>query len=89
MRAMWVILILALIGLQYKLWLGDGNVKEWMALQQKNQEQDALNEKLRARNLALSADIKELKSGDQALEEKARTDLGMVKSDEIFYRLVE
>lgn len=89
MRSMWVILVLALIGLQYKLWLGDGNVKEWRALEQKNAEQERINEKLRARNLALSSDIEELKSGDQALEEKARADLGMVKSDETFYQLVE
>lgn len=89
MRPMWVILVLALVGLQYKLWLGDGNVKEWRALEQKNAQQEQLNEKLQARNLALSADIQELKSGDQALEEKARVDLGMVKSDETFYQLVE
>lgn len=89
MRPMWVILVLALVGLQYKLWLGDGNVKEWRALEQKNAQQEQLNQKLQARNLALSADIQELKSGDQALEEKARVDLGMVKSDETFYQLVE
>ncbi len=89
MRPMWVILVLALVGLQYKLWLGDGNVKEWRALDQKNAQQDQLNQKLQARNLALSADIEELKLGDQALEEKARDDLGMVKADETFYQLVE
>lgn len=89
MRPMWVLLILALVGLQYKLWLGDGNVKEWRALDQKNAQQDQLNQKLQARNLALSADIEELKLGDQALEEKARDDLGMVKADETFYQLVE
>ena len=89
MRLMWVILIFALIGLQYKLWLGDGNIHEWISLQKKNQEQEQLNDKLRARNIALSADIQELKSGEQALEEKARSDLGLVKADEVFYRLVE
>jgi cell division protein FtsB len=89
MRSMWVILILALLGLQYKLWLGDGNIKEWMALEQKNTQQEAFNEKLTARNQALLAEITELKSGDQALEEKARTDLGMVKPNETFYQLVE
>ena len=89
MRSMWVILILALLGLQYKLWLGDGNIKELMALEQKNTQQEAFNEKLTARNQALLAEITELKSGDQALEEKARTDLGMVKPNETFYQLVE
>ena len=89
MRPMWVILVLALVGLQYKLWLGDGNIKEWRALEQKNVQQERLNQKLQARNWALSADIDELKSGDQALEEKARADLGLVKADETFYHLVE
>lgn len=89
MRSMWVILVLALIGLQYKLWLGDGNIKEWRALEQKNAQQERLNKKLQARNLALNADIDELKSGEQALEEKARADLGLVKADETFYHLVE
>ena len=60
-----------------------------MKLERKNVEQEKLNEKLTARNQALIAEIAELKSGDQALEEKARTDLGMVKADETFYQLVE
>jgi cell division protein FtsB len=89
MRSLWFLLILALLGLQYKLWLGDGNVKELMRLEQKNDVQEALNQKLRIRNQILSAEISELKSGDQALEEKARFDLGMIKPDETFYHLVE
>ena len=89
MRSLWFLLIFALLGLQYKLWLGDGNVKELMRLEQKNDVQEALNQKLRIRNQILSAEISELKSGDQALEEKARIDLGMIKPDETFYHLVE
>jgi cell division protein FtsB len=89
MRSIWVILVLALLGLQYKLWLGDGNIKEWMIIEQKNAQQVQFNQKLSERNQALIAEIAELKSGDQALEEKARTDLGMIKSDESFYQLVE
>ena len=89
MRSIWILFILLLLGLQYKLWLGDGNIKEWLKLERKNVEQEKLNEKLTARNQALIAEIAELKSGDQALEEKARTDLGMVKADETFYQLVE
>lgn len=89
MHSLWFLLIFALLGLQYKLWLGDGNVKELMRLEQKNDVQEALNQKLRIRNQILSAEISELKSGDQALEEKARFDLGMIKPDETFYHLVE
>jgi cell division protein FtsB len=89
MRIIWGLLICAFIGLQYKLWLGDGNFRDWMSLVKKNKQQQQVNDNLRARNNALIADINELKSGDQALEEKARYDLGMVKADETFYRLAE
>lgn len=89
MRTLWIILIFALFGLQYKLWLGDGNVHEWMALAQKNIAQQDINDKLKQRNQVLNAEIAELKSGDQALEEKARHDLGMIKPDETYYNLVD
>ena len=89
MRSLWFFLILALLGLQYKLWLGDGNIKEWRELEQKNEQQQAYNDKLDARNKVLMAEIDELKSGEQALEEKARYDLGMIKPNETFYRLVD
>jgi len=89
MRTLWIILIFVLLGLQYKLWLGDGNVHEWMALAQKNIAQQENNNKLNQRNQILTAEIAELKSGDQALEEKARHDLGMIKPDETYYNLVD
>jgi cell division protein FtsB len=60
-----------------------------MALAQKNIAQQDINAKLKQRNQILNADIAELKSGDQALEEKARHDLGMIKSDETYYNLVD
>ena len=89
MRTIFLILVLTLIGLQYKLWLGDGSVRQWRQLEQKTTAQTAENEQLLARNQALAADIMELKRGDQALEEQARYELGMVKDDEVYYQVVE
>lgn len=89
MRSLWVVLIFALLALQYKFWLGDGNIHQWLQLEQKNSAQEDLNKKLRARNEFLTAEIDDLKSGHQSLEEKARSDLGMVKKNETYYQLVE
>ena len=89
MRSIIIILILALIGLQYKLWLGDGGIFQWVNLEKKLTVQTNENDKLAARNRAIEADIIELQSGDQALEEQARYELGMVKNDEIYYQFVD
>ena len=89
MRSIIIILILALIGLQYKLWLGDGSVSQWINLEKKLAIQEQENEKLAARNRAIEADILELKCGDQALEELARSELGMVKNNEVYYQFVD
>jgi cell division protein FtsB len=89
MKTLWVILIFVLLGLQYKLWLGDGNVYALRDVESKNKEQTDRNQKLQQRNQSLVAEIAELKSGQQALEEKARDDLGMIKPGETYYNLVE
>lgn len=89
MRFIIIFLILTLVGLQYKLWLGDGSVSQWIQLQDKLQAQEEENKKLAARNRAIEADIVELKSGDQALEEQARYELGMVKEGEMYYHFAE
>lgn len=89
MRTIVVFLIIALIGLQYKLWVGDGSVAQWLHLEKKVTGQEDENKQLVARNHALEADIEELKSGDQALEEQARFELGMVKNGETYYQFVE
>ena len=89
MRPVIIILLLALIGLQYKLWLGDGSLLQWIQLEKKLKIQEQENQKLVARNQAIEADIIELKTGEQALEEKARFELGMVKNGEIYYQFVD
>ncbi|CZL24871.1 cell division protein FtsB [Legionella pneumophila] len=89
MRPIFIILIVALVALQHKLWLGDGNIIQWIKLEKKLEAHKSQNDKLAARNKALEADIKELKSGVQALEEQARYELGMIKQNEVYYQFVD
>lgn len=89
MRTIVLILLLILLGLQYKLWLGDGNIFQWIELQKKLITQTEENKKLLTRNQAIEADITELKSGEQALEEQARYKLGMVKEGETYYQFLD
>lgn len=89
MRIVVGLLILALVSLQYKLWLGDGNVFQWRQLEKKLADNEAENKRLVARNRAVEADVLELKSGEQALEEQARHELGMVKEGEVYYHFVK
>ncbi len=89
MRMIVIVLIAALLSLQYKLWMGDGSIFQWFALEKKHIAQEELNQNMSARNRALEADIAELKSGEQSLEEQARYELGMVKEDEQYYQFVE
>ena len=89
MRALILLLLLTLAALQYKLWLGDGSMMQWQQLKQQLAEQEDQNQKLAARNQAIEADIIELKSGEQALEEQARAELGMVKDGEVYYQFAD
>lgn len=82
-------LIVLLLALQAKLWWSDGSWTEAKALQQKVVQQKAENARLQQRNDALSAEVEDLKSGESAIEDRARSELGMVKPGETFYRVVE
>src|SRR3989442_18057 len=88
MRTIGLFLMLVLSGLQYKLWFGGGSIFQWTKLEHKLTLQVEKNNKIAAQNRAIEADITELKSGDQALEEQARYDLGMVKQGEVYYQFV-
>lgn len=89
MRPIFIILIVSLVALQHKLWLGDGNIIQWTNLEKKLAIHGEENNRLAARNRALEADIRELKNGEQALEEQARYELGMIKEDETYYQFVD
>ncbi|MGQ0749672.1 MAG: cell division protein FtsB [Betaproteobacteria bacterium] len=80
----------AIIGLiQYPLWLGKGSWLRVWELDQQIQAQRATNQRLQARNGVLDAEVRDLKQGMEAIEERARSELGMVKHDEIFFQFVE
>ncbi len=91
MRRWWPIalLLLALMGLQAKFWWGDGGLREARALEARVEEQRRENARLQQRNDALSAEVEDLKSGEAAVEDRARSELGMVRPGEVFYRVVE
>jgi cell division protein FtsB len=74
--------------LQYRLWYGDNNMNQYVILQKQIASQQKSNQKLVDRNQVLKEEIIDLKSGTEALEERARNELGMVKKGETFYRVV-
>jgi cell division protein FtsB len=91
-RAFWPVLALLLVllaWLQYRLWFGSGGEREVEALRQQVHQQARDNTGLKQRNEALAAEVEDLKSGEAAVEERARSELGMIKPGETFYRVVE
>jgi cell division protein FtsB len=83
-----LILIALLIGLQVKLWVGDGGMRDLRAIRARVAEQQAQNAKLKQRNDALHADVEDLKHGQDAVEARARSQLGLIKPGEVFYQVV-
>ncbi|SEI48010.1 cell division protein FtsB [Allopseudospirillum japonicum] len=81
------VLVSLLAWLQYSLWLGENGILEYQALQVRLQEQTQENAQLAQRNQRLAAEVGDLKQGLDAIEERARSELGMVKKDEIFLLL--
>ena len=81
-------LLILLVLVQYRLWLGDGSVREVARLQAEISAQEEQNGRLRERNRTLAAEVLDLKKGTTAIEERARTDLGMVGKSETFYQVV-
>jgi len=84
------IFLLVLIGLlQYRLWFGDGNILELHRLSDKIEELRRDGAKRRERNAALEAEVMDLKQGTEAIEERARQDLGMIKEGEVFVQVID
>ena len=82
-------LVIVLVLLQYRLWLGDGGMSEVHRLRADIEVQKDQNRELKERNRTLAAEVQDLKKGTVAIEERARTDLGMVGRGETFYQVVE
>lgn len=89
MRWLLIILAVLLLLLQYRLWVGDGSLAEVWRLHRAVEELRAANAELRDRNEALEAEVKDLKTGTEAIEERARSELGMIRDGEVFYQVVE
>lgn len=87
----WVItsLTVLLVLLQYKLWVGDGGVPEVLKLKQEVSTVESQKLQLEERNQALRAEVSDLKQGLHAIEERARSELGMVAKDETFYQIIQ
>jgi len=88
MKWLTTVLFAALLLLQYRLWLSGDGVHEVWRLRSAVAAQRAENSRLSERNLRLAAEVHDLKQGYAALEERARTDLGMVAANETFYQVV-
>lgn len=89
MRVVTLILAVLLLLLQYPLWLGKGGwLKVWDLNRQVETQQQA-NQQTHARNALLDAEVRDLKQGTEAIEERARSELGMIKRDEVFFQILE
>ncbi|MGZ5583967.1 MAG: cell division protein FtsB [Usitatibacter sp.] len=88
MKFLGYILAALILALQYPLWIGKGSwLKVWELDRQLAQQREG-NARLKARNDALDAEVRDLKQGLEAIEERARLELGMIRKDEIFYQVV-
>ena len=89
MRKLTVVLVVLIALLQYPLWLGKGG---WLRVWQYSQQIEAhekRNEYYKQRNETLRAEVRDLKQGQSAVEERARSELGLVKQDEVFYQVIQ
>lgn len=89
MKWLSVTLLLILLALQYRLWIGDGSVAHVVRLDRELQRQSAANERLQERNRILAIEVEDLKEGLNSVEERAREEMGMIKDGETFYMLIE
>ncbi len=88
-RYLAILLSVLFILLQYDLWIGEGSIIAAWKLEETIKLQQRQNARIKERNNALDAEVKDLKSGLQAIEERARSELGMIKEDETFFQVIE
>ena len=88
LKVLTLILIALIALLQYPLWLGKGSWLKVWEIDQQVTRQHEINRKLQMRNAALDAEVRDLKQGHEAIEERARNELGMIKQNEIFFHIV-
>ncbi len=81
-------LVFVFLSLQYRLWLGGNSVSDYMSLSEKKEQLEEANALLLQRNKLMKIDIDDLKNGLDAVEGQARNELGLIKKDEIFFRII-
>lgn len=89
MKWLAIILVVALLALQYRLWMGEGSIASVVSLNREIAKQKEENARLRERNRLLAAEVDALKQGKDAIEERARNDMGMIKEGETFFMIVD
>lgn len=89
MRQLALVLATLLLLIQYPLWFGKGSWFRVRQVEEQIEAQREVNRRLQERNAALEAEVRDLKVGLDAIEERARSELGMIKRDEIFFQIVE
>lgn len=89
MRILAIVLGVLIAALQYPLWVGKGSWLAVWALDQQVADRKLQNTKLLERNVALEAEVHDLKSGTDAIEERARNELSMIRSDEVFFQILD
>jgi cell division protein FtsB len=87
-RALLAILLVLLVALQLKMWFGEGGYRDVQRLAERVEQQALENEALAQRNRELQAEVEDLRQGLEAIEERARSELGLIKEDEEFYQVV-
>ncbi len=88
-KFIFVVLVLMFVGLQYKLWFDKGSVPRAHALEQDLADVNAKNEDAKQKNAVLDADVRDLEKAGEAIEERARSELGMVKKGETLIQVKE
>lgn len=89
MKILIAIIILLIIHLQYRIWIGDGGIAEISTNQQRLDDLKKQVQDKKERNEALYAEVLDLRKGQEAIEERARDELGMIKEDETFFHVLE
>lgn len=89
MKTIIAVLVILFVLLQFRLWFGEGSMKDVWNLEDAIAQQSLENAQLRERNHALIAEVDDLKKGLEAIEERARSELGMIKKNETFYQVVD
>ena len=89
MKIIIIFLLTLLIWLQYKVWLQDGGIPEVLQLEQEIEVVRSEVKTLKERNSSLNAEVKDLKKGLDAIEERARSEMGMLKEGEVYYQVIQ